>query len=123
MPAVKPFTLLLVFISINFINYMDRGVVAAVQELFSKELGLTNFQSGVVAATFMVGFVLASPIFAHLVHRFNGMRLIAVGLSVWCISTVSGGLSKTLYTLALFRMFVGVGEASFVSLAPPYVVI
>ncbi|KAI7739573.1 hypothetical protein M8C21_016150, partial [Ambrosia artemisiifolia] len=52
---------------------------------------------------------------------FNPFRLIAVGLSVWTISAIGCGISIGFWTITVCRMLVGVGEASFISLAAPFI--
>ena len=51
----------------------------------------------------------------------NAFRLIAVGLGIWTISTAGCGIAMGFWSLILCRMLVGVGEASFVALASPFI--
>ncbi|TKY59410.1 sphingolipid transporter spinster-like 2 [Spatholobus suberectus] len=69
----------------------------------------------------MVGLLLASPIFASLAKSVNPFRLIGVGLSVWTLATLGCGFSFNFWSIAACRMLVGVGEASFISLAAPFI--
>ncbi|KAJ0265196.1 hypothetical protein HA466_0015330 [Hirschfeldia incana] len=67
------------------------------------------------------GLLVASPIFAALSRRFTPFKLIGVGLTVWTLAAAGCGFSYNIWMIAVFRMFVGVGEASFISLAAPYI--
>ncbi|VFQ78252.1 unnamed protein product [Cuscuta campestris] len=133
-----PKRLLFVFCVINLINYLDRGAIASngvngSPRICTKngscssgtgiqgDFNLTNFEDGVVSSAFMVGLLVASPIFASLAKRVNAFRLIGVGLSVWTLAIVGCGLSLNFWTVMICRMFVGVGEASFISLAAPFI--
>lgn len=133
-----PKRLLFVFCVINLINYLDRGAIASngvngSPRICTKngscssgtgiqgDFKLTNFEDGVVSSAFMVGLLVASPIFASLAKRVNPFRLIGVGLSVWTVAVVGCGLSVNFWTITICRMFVGVGEASFISLAAPFI--
>jgi len=51
----------------------------------------------------------------------NAFRLIGIGLSVWTLAVAGCGLALGFWTLVLCRMLVGVGEASFVALASPFI--
>ena len=51
----------------------------------------------------------------------NAFRLIGIGLSAWTVAVAGCGLALGFWTLALCRMLVGVGEASFVALASPFI--
>lgn len=82
---------------------------------------LSNVQDGVLASAFMVGLLVASPIFAEATKRYNALRLMGVGLAIWTAATLGCALSIGFWSILLFRMLVGVGEASFVSLAAPFI--
>ncbi|CAM6097120.1 unnamed protein product [Calypogeia fissa] len=135
-----PERLLIILCVINLINYVDRGAIASNgvngfqgnstcrkdEACFQGtgivgDFSLSYFQDGILASAFMVGLLIASPIFADLSKTFNPMRLIGVGLSVWTIATAGCGLSVDFWSIACFRMLVGVAEASFISLAAPFI--
>ncbi|MCD9559009.1 hypothetical protein HAX54_016724 [Datura stramonium] len=130
--------LLAVFCVINFLNYVDRGTIASNGVNGSRrtctktgtcssgsgiqgEFNLSNFQDGVISSAFMVGLLVASPIFASFAKSVNPFRLIGVGLTVWTIAIVGCGFSINFWFIATCRMLVGVGEASFISLAAPFI--
>ncbi|XP_054824407.1 probable sphingolipid transporter spinster homolog 2 isoform X2 [Prosopis cineraria] len=69
----------------------------------------------------MVGLLVASPIFASLAKSHNPFRLIGVGLSVWTFAVAGCGSSFDFWSIVICRMLVGVGEASFISLAAPFI--
>lgn len=50
-----------------------------------------------------------------------GFRLIGIGLAVWTVAVAGSGASMGFWSLVFCRMLVGVGEASFVSLASPFI--
>ncbi|KAJ4843106.1 hypothetical protein Tsubulata_002885 [Turnera subulata] len=140
-PAQSWFTpkrLLVIFCVINMINYMDRGAIASngvngSRKTCSKsghctagtgiqgEFDLSNFEDGVLSSAFMVGLLVACPIFASLAKSVNPFRLIGVGLSVWTLAVIGCGVSFAYWFIAACRMLVGVGEASFISLAAPFI--
>ncbi|XP_074308943.1 putative sphingolipid transporter spinster homolog 2 [Silene latifolia] len=133
-----PKRLLVIFCVINMLNYVDRGIIASngvngslgtctesgvctAGSGIQGDFNLDNFQDGVLSSAFMVGLLLASPIFASLAKSHNPFRLIGVGLSVWTFATAGCGSSFNFWSIAIFRMLVGVGEASFISLAAPFI--
>ncbi|KAK4375088.1 hypothetical protein RND71_005765 [Anisodus tanguticus] len=130
--------LLAIFCIINLLNYVDRGAIASngVNGKRSEctksgtcssgsgiqgDFNLSNFQDGVISSAFMVGLLVASPIFASLAKSVNPFRLIGVGLTVWTFATAGCGLSINFWSITICRMLVGVGEASFISLAAPFI--
>ncbi|KAK6916241.1 Major facilitator superfamily [Dillenia turbinata] len=132
-----PKRLLILFCVINMINYMDRGAIASNGVNGSEntctngtctggsgiqgDFNLSNFEDGVLSSAFMVGLLVASPIFASLAKSFNPFRLIGVGLSVWTFAVAACGFSFDFWSITICRMLVGVGEASFISLAAPFI--
>lgn len=133
-----PKRLLVMFCIINMLNYVDRGAIASngvngslgtCTEIgvctsgngIQGDFNLNNFEDGVLSSAFMVGLLLASPIFASLAKSHNPFRLIGVGLSVWTFATAGCGCSFNFWSIAICRMLVGVGEASFISLAAPFI--
>ncbi|CAI8588165.1 unnamed protein product [Vicia faba] len=133
-----PKRLLCIFCVINLINYVDRGAIASngVNGSLATctdsgvcisgtgiqgDFNLNNFQDGVLSSAFLVGLLIASPIFASLAKSHNPFRLIGVGLSVWTFAIAGCGSSFDFWSIAICRMLVGVGEASFISLAAPFI--
>lgn len=62
-----------------------------------------------------------SPIFAHLAHSFDRLILTATGLAIWVAASLMAGMSKSYTMFLIARLISGVGEASFISLAPPFI--
>ncbi|KAI3888886.1 hypothetical protein MKX03_036070 [Papaver bracteatum] len=135
----SPKCLLLIFCIMNLLNYVDRGVIASTgvngTRKICKETGeciagtgiqgdfnLTNSEDGLLPSAFMVGLLVASPIFPFLAKTCNKpFKLIGVGLLIWTIATACCGVTSRFWNIALCRMLVGVGEASFMSLASPFI--
>ena len=72
-------------------------------------------------SAFMVGLLFGSPVMAEASKYVNPFRVIAVGLTCWTLATTGCACSFS-YSFILFcRCLVGLGEASFCSLAAPYI--
>lgn len=83
------------------------------------DFGLTDeTRQGAIQSSFVVGFMVAAPIFAHLSHRIRPTILMAVGLAVWVASAVLAAVSWSFESLVAARILIGIGEASFAGLAP-----
>lgn len=78
-------------------------------------------EDGVLGSAFMLGFIVSSPLFAHFAFSVYPMRLMALGLLMWACATAAAGVALDYWMLLLARAFTGVGEASFICLAPPYI--
>ena len=113
-----PIVILALFTGLNLLNYLDRFVLAAVLDPLQHELGISNWWAGALAPVFIVGYFLTSPIFGRLADRGSRKGLIAVGVLVWSVGTFGTGLARSLPMLLLMRAIVGVGEASYATIAP-----
>src|SRR5262249_7503150 len=117
--AIKNPRLILVLLSgLNLVNYLDRILVAAVGPKLQEDLALSGVEFGLVVNAFMVGYFATSPIFGSLGDRYNRRGLVAVGVAVWSLAPAASGLAKTFSTMVATRIVVGVGEASYATLAP-----
>ncbi|CAN1355281.1 Probable sphingolipid transporter spinster homolog 2 [Linum perenne] len=133
-----PKRLLVIFCVVNLINYMERGAMASngvngspktctpngtctAGTGIQGEFNLSNFEDGALSSAFVVGLLIGCPIFASLAKSYNPFRLIGFGLSVWMLAVIGCGLSFSFWFIAICRMVVGIGEASFVSLAAPFI--
>jgi len=105
--------------------YYDRGVLAGMLKYIEVELGnLSGIQSGLLPSMFMVGFMIASPLFVRLSQRSRDWQVytIIMGLSVLVVSSVMTYFVAMSYAgLLVARLISGVGEAAFCSLAPPII--
>jgi MFS family permease len=116
-----PRTILALLTALNLLNYLDRMVLSAVLHDLRDDLHLSKLLAGWAATVFLIGYFATSPIFGSMADRSGqGGRkvLITVGIVVWSLATVATGLVHTPLQLFLARAFVGVGEASYATIAP-----
>jgi MFS family permease len=104
--------------ALNLVNYLDRYLIMAVSTRIEESLGLTDQGTGWVTSAFMFGYFATSPIFGWLGDRYRRRSLIALGVAVWSVATALSGVASTYWTMIGARVIVGVGEASYATLAP-----
>ncbi len=114
----RPLTLLILLTGLNLLNYLDRMVLSAVLPKIEGALKISHFIGGSLATVFLVGYFLTSPIFGTLADRGKRTYLIAGGVAVWSLATFASGLATGATSLIIARVFVGVGEASYATIAP-----
>src|SRR5437867_5052102 len=103
---------------LNFLNYIDRFILAAVLPRVKTELILTDFQLGLLANIFLVTYFVTSPIFGALGDRLSRPRLMAAGVSAWSIATAAAGITANFVQLLIARAWVGIGEAAYATISP-----
>ncbi len=117
----NPAAILTLLTALNFLNYIDRYVMAAVLPKVQDDLHLSNFVGGSLFTVFLIGLFATSPIFGAIADRSGTgarKRLLMLGVSVWSMATVASGLVHGVASLVAARAVVGVGEASYITIAP-----
>ncbi len=97
---------------IYILNFLDRQVVNILAEPIKIELGLADWQLGMLTGLAFALFytVLGLPI-ARLAERADRVKIISVAVGVWSACTVACGMAGNFIQLLLARIGVGVGEA------------
>lgn len=110
-PRRRGLTLALLTIA-YFFSYMDRSILAILQESIIKDLHVSDFGMGIISGTAFAIFYagLGLPV-ARFADRHNRVRIIAVALAVWSGFTALGGLAMNFWQLLGARIGVGIGEA------------
>lgn len=114
----RPYFILALLTGINLLNYLDRYVIAAVGPKVQEDLSLSDFQFGLVVNAFMIGYFITSPLFGALGDRKPRKGLISAGIAVFSLATAASGLMRSFVSMLGARFAVGVGEASYGTLAP-----
>ncbi|VDO81588.1 unnamed protein product [Schistosoma margrebowiei] len=109
-----------IFILINVLNYMDRFTIAGVPENVKSYYKINDSKLGQLQTMFFVFYTILSPIAGYLGDRWKRKRIMQIGLSIWIIVTLASSFVPAhLFSLFLAtRCFVGIGEASYSTLAP-----
>jgi len=104
---------------INFLNYLDRWIIASLLESIRKsELHLNDTQLGLIGSGFIIVYMAASPLFGTLGDRRSRPPLIAMGVMIWSIATTLAGFARGFTSLFAARATVGIGEAAYGTIAP-----
>jgi len=109
---------LLLLTALNFLNYIDRNVLYAVQPLIQREFQLTDAQVGFLTSAFFICYMVASPLITPLADRYSRRWIIALGAFVWSVATLLSAVTHTYNELLLRHVVVGIGEATFVAISP-----
>jgi MFS family permease len=117
----RPALVLGLLTALNLLNYLDRFVLSAVLPKVQDDLHLSNFVGGSLATVFLIGYFATSPVFGNLADRAGTggrKRLVTLGIVVWSLATIASGLAHDTWSLLAARAVVGVGEASYATIAP-----
>ncbi len=93
-------------------NFIDRQLLAILQESIKAELLLSDAQLGLLTGfAFAVFYVTAGLPIASWADRSNRRNIVSLSLFVWSFMTAISGLAQNYWQLLLARIGVGVGEA------------
>jgi MFS family permease len=118
---LQPRTALIVLTALNLLNYVDRNVLFAVQPLVQDEFHLTNAQIGYLTSAFLGFYMIAAPFVGPLADRYSRKLIIVLGALFWSGLTLLTAVTHTYTELLIRHTLVGVGEATFVTIAPTFV--
>jgi MFS family permease len=110
-PAYVRYALCLM-LAIYVVNFLDRQVVSILAEPIKNDLGLADWQIGMMSGFAFAIFysVLGVPI-ARAAERGHRPRIISLSLVAWSGFTMLCGTAGSFAQLCVYRICVGVGEA------------
>jgi len=93
------------------INYIDRGTLSIAAPLLKEDLGFSASQLGVLLSSFFWTYALFQIVSGWLVDRFDVNWLLALGVLIWSVATLSTGLVHGFALLLTARLLLGIGES------------
>ncbi|MBV32684.1 MAG: hypothetical protein CMK36_04525 [Porticoccaceae bacterium] len=104
--------LLLLLTMLNVLNVVDRMLLSSFANYIVPDLQLTNTEFGLLTGLiFLIFYSVMGLFMGMLADTMNRTRLIAAGVALWSILTAVSGMAKGFMSLAIPRMFIGIGEA------------
>jgi MFS family permease len=116
-----PKTALALLTALNLLNYIDRNVLFAVQDLIKAEFPKSDAAYGLLTSVFFIFYMIAAPFMGPLSVKFSRKAVIIVGAIIWSGATLLTAFTHNFDELLLRHTLVGVGEASFVILSPTFI--
>lgn len=118
---LHPRTTLVLLTALNLLNYADRNVLFAVQPLVQDEFHISKAQIGFLTSAFLICYMIAAPFVGPLADRYSRKLIIVVGAVFWSGLTLLTAFTHTYTELLIRHTLVGIGEATFVTIAPTFV--
>ncbi|KAH8252731.1 hypothetical protein KR032_001498 [Drosophila birchii] len=103
---------------VNLINYMDRFTIAGVLSDVTKDFNIGNDSAGLLQTVFVISYMVCAPIFGYLGDRYSRPWIMAIGVGLWSTTTLLGSYMRDFGWFITFRALVGIGEASYSTIAP-----
>jgi MFS transporter, Spinster family, sphingosine-1-phosphate transporter len=116
-----PYTTLAVLTALSILNYIDRNMLLGLQPLVQKEFKINDAQTGLLTSAFFFCYMFAAPLVGWMGDRFSRKNIVLVGIAVWSGFTLLTWLVRDYHQLLLRHTIVGIGEASYATIAPSLV--
>ncbi len=112
-PRVKTIqrTALALLVLSGVVNYIDRATLAVANPLIRQELGLSIADMGYLLSAFLWSYAFAQLPTGAMVDKLGPRLLLAVGLSLWSLAQLLGGLVNSFGQFFGARILLGIGEA------------
>uniref|UniRef100_A0A3Q1ELA3 Protein spinster homolog 1 n=1 Tax=Acanthochromis polyacanthus TaxID=80966 RepID=A0A3Q1ELA3_9TELE len=117
---VRALLTVLILCYVNLLNYMDRFTVAGVLPDIEHYFGIDDEKSGLLQTVFICSYMFLAPVFGYLGDRYNRKFIMSSGITFWSVVTLASSYTpkEHFWALLLTRGLVGVGEASYSTIAP-----
>ncbi|XP_017771278.1 PREDICTED: protein spinster isoform X3 [Nicrophorus vespilloides] len=103
---------------VNLINYMDRFTLAGILDDVKKEFGIGDSEGGLLQTSFVLSYMVFAPLFGYLGDRYSRRYIMTGGVLLWSLTTLVGSFMDHFPMFIMFRALVGIGEASYSTIAP-----
>lgn len=110
-------TVLILFF-VNLINYMDRLTIAGILTKIQEEYKIGDAEGGLLQTAFVLSYMIFAPLFGYLGDRYSRQAIMGFGVFLWSIFTLIGSFMPNYWTFIACRAMVGIGEASYSTIAP-----
>lgn len=106
----------------NFLNYLDRQLVSALEQEIRGHFTLTKAEFGALWSAFTLGYMVCAPLVGFAAVRWRRTAMFAICVLVWSLATIGTGLSDSKLSLYVSRFLIGVGEAGCLVIGPTLIV-
>ena len=119
-PHQHPVAALTILTGLNFFNYVDRSVLFAVQPLVQNEFHRNDAEFGLLTSAFFFCYMFTAPFIGALADRMQRRPIMIAGALIWSAATLLTAITYDFRTLLIRHTIVGLGEATFVTIAPSF---
>ncbi|MGC2321284.1 MAG: MFS transporter [Terriglobales bacterium] len=113
-----PLAALALLTAINFVNYIDRSVLFAVQPLVQAEFKFSDTQYGLLTTFFFVFYMAVAPFIGMAADRYSRRWILFTGVFLWSGATLLTAVAHDYHTLLIRHTVVAIGESSYATIAP-----
>ncbi|CAH1963052.1 unnamed protein product [Acanthoscelides obtectus] len=95
-------------------EFIVPGILTDIQGYFH----IGNSDGGLLQTAFVLSYMIFAPLFGYLGDRYSRRWIMAAGVFLWSLTTLCGSFMTQFWWFVFFRALVGIGEASYSTIAP-----
>lgn len=95
----------------GIVAYIDRATLAIANPLIRKDLGLSIADMGLLLSAFLWAYAFAQLPAGAFVDGIRPRRALGIGLAIWSIAQMLGGMVGSFFQFVLARLLLGLGES------------
>ena len=104
---------LVLLVIVYIFNFVDRQILSVLAEEIKADLNLTDSDLGFLFGTaFAVFYSIFGIPLGKLADTWSRKNLLSIGLALWSLMTALSGTAKSLTSLSIYRIGVGIGEST-----------
>ncbi len=113
-PSPGPAWLLVALLTVAYVvSFVDRYILSLLIEPVKADLGLTDFQIGLLLGpAFGIFYATMGLPLGYLADRSRRTWIVSAGIAIWSAATALSGLARSFGHMFVARVSVGVGEAT-----------
>ena len=113
-PSPGPAWFLVALLTIAYVvSFVDRYILSLLIEPVKADLGLTDFQIGLLLGpAFGIFYATMGLPLGYLADRSRRTWIVSAGIAIWSVATALSGLARSFAHMFVARVSVGVGEAT-----------
>jgi MFS family permease len=97
----------------NCVSFIDRLILSLLVQPIKAELSLSDTQFSLLAgAAFAIFYCGMGLVIARWADRYSRKWIVTAGITLWCLMTALAGTARSYLQLFVYRIGVGVGEAT-----------
>ena len=109
--GLRRYRIAFLLLGMSLLSYVDRATISFAATGIASSFHLTPIALGYLFSSFLWSYAALVVPMGLLVDRFGPKRVAGLGLAVWSVATVAGGLATGYGSLLLTRLVMGGAEA------------
>jgi MFS family permease len=93
------------------LNYIDRQMVFSIYPALKTDLKFTDTQLGLIGSVFTWVYSLSMPVAGWLADRLRRDRMVVASMTLWSLTTLACGFSRSVPVFLWWRAMMGITEA------------